>query len=318
VSATHPIPNLANMNSPHEPLISVVIPTYNRADLIPKAIQSVLDQTYQNWELIIVDNYSNDGTKGVVDSFRDPRISMLLLPRTGSVAASRNMGVRHSKGEWIAFLDSDDWWFTTKLSTVCEVIQKNPDLIYHDLQIVSGTNVANSLGKTKSRKLKDPIFLDLLLNGNDISLSSVTVRKSILIKVNGMNESPAFFAIEDYETWLRIAKITNLFVHIPKVLGAYRLHDGNIGKINNFHYLSNALMSYLNDLNEKQLRRYQSLYIYQIARSNYRDKKFKETTSDLIFVIKFGKFSFAIKAFVMLLANLISRRILPRKVHFNI
>ncbi len=124
MSATDPIPNLANMNSPHELLISVVIPTYNRADLIPKAIQSVPDQTYQNWELIIVDNYSNDGTKEVVDSFRDPGISMLLLPRTGSVAASRNMGVRHSKGEWIAFLDSDDWWFTTKLSTVYEAIQK--------------------------------------------------------------------------------------------------------------------------------------------------------------------------------------------------
>ena len=304
------------MNSPHAPLISVVIPTYNRADLIPKAIQSVLDQTYQNWELIIVDNYSDDGTKEVVDSFKDPRISMLLLPRTGSVAASRNMGVQHSKGEWIAFLDSDDWWFTTKLSTVCEVIQTNPDLIYHDLQIVSGLNDAKSHKKTKSRKLKDPIFLDLLLNGNDISLSSVVVRKSILIKVNGMNESSAFFAIEDYETWLRIAKITNLFVHIPKVLGAYRLHDGNIGKINNFQYLSDALISYLNDLDKKQLCRYQSLYIYQIARSNYHDKKFKETTPDLVFVIKFGKVNFATKALIMLLANIILRGIFPKKAHF--
>ena len=110
------------MNPPYSPLISIVIPTYNRADLIPKAIQSVLDQTYQNWELIIVDNYSDDGTKEVIESFKDSRISMLLLPRTGSVAASRNMGVHHSKGEWVAFLDSDDWWFPTKLSSVCEVI----------------------------------------------------------------------------------------------------------------------------------------------------------------------------------------------------
>jgi hypothetical protein len=200
---------------------------------------------------------------------------------------------------------------------VCEVIQRNPDLIYHDLQIMSGSNDAKSYKKTKSRKLKDPIFLDLLLNGNAISLSSVVVRKSVLNKVNGMNESPAFFAIEDYETWLRIAQITNLFVYIPRALGAYRLHDGNIGKINNFHYLSNALVSYLNDLDKKQLRRYQSLYIYQIARSNYRDKKFKETTSNLIFIIKFGKINYAIKAFIMLLANLILRRIFPKKAHFD-
>ena len=149
------------MNHPQTPLISIVIPTYNRADLIPKAIQSVLDQTYQNWELIIVDNYSDDGTKEVIDSFRDSRISMLLIPRTGSVAASRNLGVLHSKGEWIAFLDSDDWWFPAKLSSVCEVIQKNPDFIYHDLQIVSGPEDAKFRRKTKSRKLKDSIFLDL-------------------------------------------------------------------------------------------------------------------------------------------------------------
>lgn len=300
------------MNDPHAPLISVVIPTYNRADLIPKAIQSVLDQSYQNWELIIVDNYSDDGTKEVVDSFRDPRISMLFLPRTGSVAASRNLGVHHAKGEWIAFLDSDDWWFTTKLSTVSKVIQRNPDLIYHDLRIMSKPGDVKSRKKTKSRKLKDPIFLDLLINGNDISLSSVVVRKSILIKVKGMNESPAFFAIEDYDTWLRIAKISNRFVHISKVLGAYQLHDGNIGKINNFQYLSKAFMSHLNELNEKQLHRFQSLYIYQIGRSKYRSKKFAEATNDLIFVIKFGRPRYVLRALTMLILNLLIRRILPK------
>lgn len=303
------------MKPPDTPLISIVIPTYNRADLIPKAIQSVLNQTYQNWELIIVDNFSEDGTKKVVDSFRDSRISMLFIPRTGSVAASRNIGVHHSKGEWIAFLDSDDWWFPEKLSSVREAIQSDADLIYHDLQIASEPDDAKFHRKTKSRKLKDPIFLDLLLNGNDIALSSVTVRKSIFMQVNGMNESPAFYAIEDYETWLRIAQITKLFVHIPKALGAYRVHDGNIGKINSFQYLSDALKGYLNDLDKKQLRRYQSLYIYQIARSNYNDKNFKETTADLIFVIKFGKIRYALRALVMLSINMIFRGIFPIKLH---
>ena len=305
------------MNPPFTPLISVVIPTYNRADLLPKAIQSVLDQTYQNWELLIVDNYSDDGTKEVVDSFKDPRISMLLIPRTGSVAASRNLGVHRSKGEWIAFLDSDDWWFPEKLSTVSEAMQNNPDLIYHDLQIVSGPEDANPHKKTRSRRLKDPIFLDLLLNGNDIALSSVTVRKSIFMKVNGMNESPTFFAIEDYDTWLRIAQITNLFVHISKALGAYQLHDGNIGKINNFQYLSNALKAHLDELDKKQLRRYQSLYIYQIARNNYNNKNFEEVSKDLLFVIRFGRISFAIRALIMLVNNMILRRIFPRKAHLK-
>ena len=87
------------------PLVSIVIPTYNRADLISKAIQSVIDQSYKNWELIVVDNYSDDNTKEVIEAFNDDRILMLFTPRTGSVAASRNLGVAHSNGEWIAFLD---------------------------------------------------------------------------------------------------------------------------------------------------------------------------------------------------------------------
>ena len=293
------------------PLISVIIPTYNRADLISKAIQSVIDQSYKNWELIVVDNYSDDNTKEVIDAFEDDRILMLSRPRTGSVAASRNFGVSHSKGEWIAFLDSDDWWFPNKLECVHKVIQKQPDLIYHELQIVSGQDDGKSKKKTKSRKLKSPIFFDLLQNGNGIALSSVTLRKSTFAKVGGMNESPTFFAIEDYDIWLRIAQITERFAHIPRVLGAYRLHDGNIGKINNFSYLSIAIEEHLKYLNNNQLRRYESLYIYQVARDKYNNKQYRESTKDLLFVLRFGRVEYRIKSAIMLLNNFTLRGIIP-------
>lgn len=299
------------------PLISIVIPTYNRAGLIGKAIQSILDQSYENWELIIVDNYSDDNTKAVIESFNDDRILMLFTPRTGSVAASRNLGVAHSNGEWIAFLDSDDWWFPQKLSYISKVIENQPDLIYHDLQIVDSDGNALNGKKTKSRNLKTPIYLDLLLNGNDIALSSVVVKKSIFAKVNGMNESPTFFAVEDYDTWLRIAQVTSNFVHIPKALGAYRLHDGNIGKINNFDYLSNALKAHLEGLDNRQLRKYQSLYIYQIARMNYRSSDYISTTSQLIFVLRYGSVKYRIKSLNMLLSNSFLRNISPKKKDFN-
>lgn len=300
------------MDNSLTPFISIVIPTYNRADLIPKAIQSVLDQTYQDWELIIVDNFSDDDTKEVIESFADHRITMLQLPRTGSVAASRNFGVLHSKGEWIAFLDSDDWWFPEKLSMVCKAIQKEPDLIYHDLQIVSGHDDEKSKKKTKSRKLKRPIYFDLLENGNAIALSSVLLRKSTFAKVGGMNESPTFFAIEDYDTWLRIALVTERFTRIPRVLGAYRLHDGNIGKINSLSYLSNAMKGHLKHLNDDQLRRYETLYIYQIARNKYNNKQFKESTKELLFVLKFGRRDYVIKSAIMLFSNFTLRGILPK------
>lgn len=299
------------MNDFSSPLISIVIPTYNRADLIEKAIQSILNQTYKNWELIVVDNYSEDNTKDVISAFNDNRIFMLSTPRTGSVAASRNLGVSHSNGEWIAFLDSDDWWFPKKLEFVYKVIQKKPDLIYHNLQIVSDRQALSSRKKTKGRKLKEPLYLDLLLNGNVIALSSVVVRKEIFLRVNGMNESPTFFAVEDYDTWLRIAQITNRFKYINRLLGAYRLHDGNIGKINNFQYLSNALENHIKSLNPIQFRRFQSLYIYQIARSKYKSKESSEITRDLVFVVKFGHPRYAFKALIMLILNSLSGGKLP-------
>ena len=127
-----------------------------------------------------------------------------------------------------------------------------------------------------------------------------------------MNESPTFFAVEDYDTWLRIAQVTERFTHIHRVLGAYRLHDGNIGKINNFTYLSNALEGHLKELNSDQLRRYESLYIYQIARNKYNNKQFRECTKDLLFVLRFGRVEYVIKSAIMLLMNFILRGITPK------
>ena len=294
------------------PLISIVIPTFNRAGLIGKAIQSILDQSYENWELIVVDNYSDDNTKAVIESFNDDRILMLFTPRTGSVAASRNLGVAHSNGEWIAFLDSDDWWFPRKLEFVSKVIQHEPDLIYHNLQIVSLDGSPIKRRQTKSRRLKSPIYLDLLLNGNDIALSSVVIRKSVYIFINGMNESPNLFAVEDYDAWLRIAQVTEKFIHVPKILGAYRLHEGNIGNLNNFQYLSSALSPHLDRLDSSQLCRYQSLYNYQIARDHYKKKNYRESTVPLIFAFRYAKLSFSLKALLMLTMNFLFRGLIPK------
>lgn len=305
------------MSDLFSPLISIVIPTYNRADLIGQAIQSILDQTYKNWELIVVDNYSVDNTKEVIEAFNDDRILMLFTPRTGSVAASRNLGVLHSNGEWIAFLDSDDWWLPEKLMCVCKALRNNPDLVYHDLQIVNANGTSMRQKRTKSRKLKEPIYLDLLLNGNDIALSSVVVRKATFLEVKGMNESPTFFAVEDYDIWLRIAQITHRFVYISKELGAYRLHDGNIGRFNSFGYLSNALKGHLDLLNVDQLRKYQSLYVYQIGRANYLNRWFGKSTPQLVFVIKFGKPQYRLKASLMLIINLLCHFIVPKRSDFN-
>ena len=114
--------------------VSIVIPTYNNSPLLMKAIKSVLDQDYQYWELIIVDNNSTDDTIDVIESFNDERIRYILIQNNGVIAKSRNIGIINAAGEYIAFLDSDDAWSKNKLSLCVKCLQEDPsiDIICHD------------------------------------------------------------------------------------------------------------------------------------------------------------------------------------------
>ena len=103
------------LNTKLRPLVSIIIPTYPQATYIGKALQSIIDQTFKNWEAIIIDNHSTDDTQKILNQFVDPRIKCLKIKNNGIIAKSRNLGIKFAKGEWIAFLDSDDWWTKDKL-----------------------------------------------------------------------------------------------------------------------------------------------------------------------------------------------------------
>ena len=109
-----------------EVLFSIILPTFNRSGFVKKAIQSVINQDYKNWELIIIDNYSKDNTEELVKQFSDERIIFKKLKNDGVIARSRNFGIKLAKGEYIAFLDSDDWWYSQKLKTVNKKIKESP------------------------------------------------------------------------------------------------------------------------------------------------------------------------------------------------
>ena len=124
------------MNSKPLPLVSIIIPTYNHANFLGKALRSLLDQTFKNWEALVIDNQSSDGTNKIIKKFKDSRIKYFKISNKGIIAKSRNLGIKASKGKWIAFLDSDDWWTKNKLEVCVKNISRNVDLIYHDLEIV--------------------------------------------------------------------------------------------------------------------------------------------------------------------------------------
>ncbi len=298
------------LGSDFSPQISVVIPTFNRATLLKEAINSVVNQTYSNWELIIVDNYSTDDTDSIVDFFQDDRILITKLHFSGSVSASRNLGVNLARAEWIAFLDSDDYWAPTKLEEVVSFINSNVDVIYHNVGRFGSSKITSKIKVHKSRKLKSPVYLDFLLNGNTIALSSVTVRKSILAKIGGMDESRALFGMEDFETWLRIASISENFFHISKVLGYYRIHEGGISNQNSYERLVCAIDSHLKSLTPAQLKKFQSLYIYGKGINCFKNGDYTMAETNFRFVIKNGRYIYRLKSIWLLLKGRCCRMVL--------
>ena len=206
------------------PLFSVIIPTYNHAHLISKCLQSLIDQSCTNWEAIVVNNYSDDNTVEVVESFSDPRIKLINFHNNGVIAAARNEGIRNSKAEWIAFLDSDDWWYPSKLSEVVDKLEDN-DVIFHKLDVHGPSG--RSWKSLRGRCLSSPIFDDLMVKGNQIPNSSAVIRKEIVEQVGYLSDDPNLFAVEDFDLWLRVSKITEKFFYLNKSLGAYWVGDGN-------------------------------------------------------------------------------------------
>ena len=210
------------------PVISVVIPTYNRANDLKRALKSVQVQTFTNWEVLIVDNHSVDNTDQVVSDFNDSRIKLFKIHNNGVIAASRNVGIREASGEYIAFLDSDDWWSPEKLRLSLDALNAGADIVYHDLFVVTKSDQRLFLKKVTTRGLTRPVFDNLLTNGNCINNSSVVVKKVLLTSIGGISEDYDLIAVEDYDCWLRIAKLTDKFTRIPNSLGYYWAGGGNI------------------------------------------------------------------------------------------
>jgi glycosyltransferase involved in cell wall biosynthesis len=210
------------------PLISVVIPTYNHADFLKVAITSVVEQTYKNFEVIIVDNNSNDHTNEVVYSFNDDRIHLYKINNNGIIAASRNLGVDHAKGDWIAYLDSDDYWYPTRLQCLVDSMNNDPNYDIFSTDEYKYNKLSGKKTKLIYGPLKGQKYRSLLLFGNRLSPSASLVRKEFLLQNDvRFNESHNFVTVEDYDYWLQLALLNARFKFIHSFEGEYLVHGGN-------------------------------------------------------------------------------------------
>lgn len=181
------------------PLVSVIIPTYNRAGLVQEAVASVLDQTWRDFEILVVDDGSTDGTPEALSSWRAVRV--LRCRRRQGVAAARNLGVAQAQGEWLAFLDSDDLWLPKKLAQQMAYLQEHPALLLcqtDEAWVRRGVRVNKP---ATHRKVGGRIFLPSLERCL-VSPSAVILHRRLLADHGGFDEDLP--AAEDYDLWLRL------------------------------------------------------------------------------------------------------------------
>ncbi len=260
-------------------LISIIIPTYNHALYLKEALDSIKKQTYTLWEVIIINNYSNDNTIEIINSFNEPRFQIINYKNNGNLAASRNLGVKLASGDFIAFLDSDDKWYVNKLEKSVEVLKKGFPMICHRVQFKDSLS-----GEFTSKRAGNISYSTLLLKGNSIIASSVVVLKSLLEDVGGFTEEYNKITAEDYHLWIKIAKVAKI-KEINQVLGVNHLHEGNLSKAVERQMMAelsviNEFTAALEGLKNNQKRKRYALLYYSAGRAYYKNENYKKAISN--------------------------------------
>lgn len=203
------------------PLFAVVLTTHNRRDLLLRAIQSVLQQTWTDFELLVLDNGSTDGTQEAVQAIHDPRVVYCPNPRpTASCDVPRNLGLARARGRYIAFLDDDDFWYPEKLRRTREAFAQHPDVaaVCHYEHLWIGDRVA---GVLRHGPWTEDFFERLLYDRNCLSSCATTLTTELLRQCGGFTIRPEMDGVADYDCWLRLAARGARIHFLEEPLGAF-------------------------------------------------------------------------------------------------
>ncbi len=224
-------------------LVTILMPTYNGAQWIKKAIESVLDQSYVDWELLVLNDGSNDSTELIVSQIaqNDPRVRYLKNEDNLGIQKTLNKGINESKGEYIARIDDDDRWTDiNKLKNQVEFLEENKDYVL----IGTGAILIDEEGKELSKFLmpqKDKDIKRKILSKNCFIHSSVLFRKEVALIVGGYDESGGTRHVEDYDLWLNLGtkgKFSNLGSHSVSLMQ----REGTISNSNRINQAKRVLV----------------------------------------------------------------------------
>ena len=202
------------------PTVSVIMPAYNSSATLEDSIQSVVSQTFGDWELLVIDDCSQENLSSIVESFNDSRIHFIRFSRNSGVAAARNYGIEKARGRYLAFLDSDDLWLPEKLEKQLQFMEKNGYAFTYTWyqQFDHDTNHLGNIVRTKP-----VVDYRELLKGNDIGCLTVVLDHQKIKEITMPSQRH-----EDYITWLNILKQGWKAYSLPVVLAEYRKGNGSL------------------------------------------------------------------------------------------
>jgi len=288
-------------------LISIILPTYNRAKLIHRAINSVINQIYQEFQLIIVDDASIDNTEEIIKTYKDSRIYYIKLNNNMGPAGSRNIGIKYSEGEYLAFIDSDDEWFPEKLEKQLEIFlkynDKNLGMVYTDMIRISKEN-QKTYWRSPDFKTENKNLYEKSLNYGveNIGISTAMIKRKCFEKVGFFDLN--LKRLEDLEFFIRLSKYFNFYhLNIPLVYyyqTEYSVSSSLINLINARKYI---LEKYFNDIAKD--RKILSNHYFLIGFALYQNKELKNSKKYLIKSLYTYAFNFknSIKSILIIITN---------------
>lgn len=256
-----------------QPLVSVIMPAYNYEKYIGKSIESVLAQDYEKFELIIVDDGSEDGTKSIVEQYAKSDIRIKLLEQANQgVSVARNKGLDTATGEYVAFLDSDDLWDADNLSVMVQAAEcTKSGLVCASMDIIN----ADGTRQKANTAYKDGELMDFVTNNNEIrffwGVGSVIIRRDILEKYH-IRFDRDIAIMEDIGFYIKIFSVTNLKA-VPRVMAHYCKHDNSAttaaynhqkweGSVETFRHAEEYIKKY----RPEWLEKYQKIWDYYAYR----------------------------------------------------
>lgn len=276
------------------PAVSVVVPTWNRLELLPRTVESVLGQTFDDLELLVVDDGSTDGTPRYLDSIIDPRLRRVSLPHTGNVARVRNAGARAARGRLLCFLDSDDLWLPEKLAVQVAAMERaGARWSYTRYQHVDESGVSVPARAGQWRPLSGSVALELLTDHASVALATVLVDRETFEALGGFEERALIR--EDFELLVRLALKADALA-IPDCLASVRIHSRRATRgwrgAKPFVVAAATYETVLESLVDPELRRaarrQRGRYLADAAAAHLHDRSVRLAATALLRAARFG------------------------------